>query len=115
MASLFGYRNGSIPISNKAWRKLEQAECKAGIGMEEDSLDLDQPIPEELAARFAEIVKPLEDAKAKLAEAAAPIREMREEMASMQQRLGNIEILLERLLEKDTAPQTSSPARGKTA
>jgi hypothetical protein len=26
VASLFGYRNGSIPISTKAWRKLEQVE-----------------------------------------------------------------------------------------
>lgn len=29
VASLFGYRNGSIPISQKAWKKLEQAESES--------------------------------------------------------------------------------------
>lgn len=28
---LFGYRSGKYPITNKAWRKLEQAERTAGI------------------------------------------------------------------------------------
>lgn len=31
---LFGYRSGSYPISDKAWRKLEAAEKAAGIGHE---------------------------------------------------------------------------------
>jgi hypothetical protein len=30
-ASLFGYRRGRLPISNKAWRKLEQLEREAGL------------------------------------------------------------------------------------
>jgi hypothetical protein len=30
-ASLFGYRSGKIPLSNKAWGKLEAAERSAGI------------------------------------------------------------------------------------
>jgi hypothetical protein len=29
LASLFGYRSGKIPISAKAWSKLEQAEAEA--------------------------------------------------------------------------------------
>jgi hypothetical protein len=33
VASLFGYRNGSIKISTKGWGKLEQAERLAGIWM----------------------------------------------------------------------------------
>jgi len=32
VASLFGYRNGTIPISAKAWGKLEQAEMTLGRG-----------------------------------------------------------------------------------
>lgn len=31
-ASLFGYRSGARPITNKAWRKLEAAERAAGLG-----------------------------------------------------------------------------------
>jgi hypothetical protein len=31
VASLFGYRNGSIQISTKGWGKLEQAERAAGL------------------------------------------------------------------------------------
>jgi hypothetical protein len=41
VASLFGYRNGSIPISQKAWKKLEQAERDAGPSTEEVLLDLE--------------------------------------------------------------------------
>ena len=33
VASLFGYRNGKIPISNKGWSKLERVEQAAGIGV----------------------------------------------------------------------------------
>ena len=32
VASLFGYRNGSIPISTKGWGKLEHLERSAGLG-----------------------------------------------------------------------------------
>jgi hypothetical protein len=32
VASLFGYRSGSIKISPKAWSKLERAERAAGVG-----------------------------------------------------------------------------------
>lgn len=31
VASLFGYRNGSIPVSKKAWSKLERSEIAAGL------------------------------------------------------------------------------------
>jgi hypothetical protein len=48
VASLFGYRNGSIPISRKAWAKLEQAERgdldkdAASAGAPEDPNDGDE-------------------------------------------------------------------------
>lgn len=31
-ASLFGYRSGKIPVSRKAWSKLEAVERQAGVG-----------------------------------------------------------------------------------
>lgn len=43
VASLFGYRNGSIQISTKAWRKLEQAEERvARNGMRAALRELDK-------------------------------------------------------------------------
>ena len=47
VASLFGYRNGTIKISRKGWSKLEQAERAAGVafphGIGKRSADPKQP------------------------------------------------------------------------
>lgn len=32
-ATVFAYRSGKQPISDKAWRKLEAAEARAGLGL----------------------------------------------------------------------------------
>lgn len=39
VASLFGYRKGSIQISTKGWRKLEQAERVAGIDLKAENAE----------------------------------------------------------------------------
>lgn len=44
-ASLFGYRTGKLPITSKAWRKLEHAERDAGIS---------QPLADQLRAATPE-------------------------------------------------------------
>lgn len=44
VASLFGYRNGSIKISNKAWGKLE--ECEASI-RQDSSTESEPPAQDE--------------------------------------------------------------------
>ena len=61
IASLFGYRNGTIPISTKAWSKLEQAERLAGIAsMEEDSDLADSRPPATSSDRLDRIEAALE-------------------------------------------------------
>jgi len=60
VASLFGYRSGAIPISNKAWRKLEEAEKAAGIGSATD-----KP-PEQEAAHSPQVAESETDRIARL-------------------------------------------------
>lgn len=70
VASLFGYRNGSIPVSAKAWSKLEQCEAKAG------PID---PVPPE-----SDLVNSAQ-------QFAAGVQSMMLEMAEMRQRLAELE------------------------
>lgn len=68
---------------------------------------------EEIARQFAPLQKMIQQQIEPLHAAFAPIREHRAEIAAMKERLGNIETLLERLLEKKTSPETSPKARGE--
>lgn len=92
VASLFGYRNGSIPISNKAWKKLERAEAEAGLkasvsrdmlekGSEE--IDWDTPLPPEIAGP---LMKAAEGARERFeAMMKAEIGGLREEVARLRE------------------------------
>jgi hypothetical protein len=55
VASVFGYRNGTIPISPKGWSKLEQAERLVGRGNAESSANPKDPaIGESAYTAYAE-------------------------------------------------------------
>ena len=66
----YGYRSGSYPISDKAWRKLEAAERAAGLGIPESAPPpaLGEPSAEpppdhgdgaaEMARRIADLLRP---------------------------------------------------------
>lgn len=87
VASLFGYRSGSIKLSNKAWGKLEQCEAELSkAGAEPASIE---PEPRPLVSF---------------------------ETASLNHRMERVESLLEELLTEirgRNASSTSSKARGK--
>ena len=61
-ASFWGYRTGNRPISQKAWRKLEDAERAAGIGAEREppAVAEEEPAVSEMDQRFARIEAALE-------------------------------------------------------
>lgn len=85
-ASLFGYRSGARPITNKAWRKLESAEKAAGINQPTIS-DWNQPLPPEVQAKFKEATAPITNAQEQIAEAMRPLQEQINRLTDMVEQL----------------------------
>jgi hypothetical protein len=88
-ASLFGYRSGKIPLSNKAWGKLESAEKAAGItpGREEPPPNLltreeiSPPVPD-LTKKVNEMDEKLDRLIAVIADQAERIDALLEQRAT---------------------------------
>ncbi len=101
-ASLFGYRSGKIPLSSKAWGKLEAAEKKAGINsVTHDGVS-------ETDSRVSEFRQPPE----------TPVT--RQELSEMSAKLDRLTGLVEQLIEQRAATTrqaeaTSSSSPGSTS
>jgi hypothetical protein len=55
--SFFGYRTGRVPITNKAWKKLEEAEIKAGLNQSTSASAVDDDSPQSAESGRIEVDK----------------------------------------------------------